>query len=72
VALWLRLPAAEAARRRSIARGGPDRIEARGEDYLARVEAGYAALAQAGDLEPFDASGSQEAVAQRVWQRVRR
>jgi dTMP kinase len=71
VALWLRLDPAEAARRRTIARGPADRIEARGEDYLARVAAGYAAQAAAGDLEAFDANGAQEDVARRIWARVR-
>jgi dTMP kinase len=70
VALWLRLDPAEAARRRTANRGPADRIEARGEEYLARVEAGYAALAAAGDLEELSANGEQTLVAERVWRRV--
>lgn len=68
-ALWLRVPQAEAASRRD-ARAAADRIESRGADYHARVAAGYAALAAAGDLVETDASGSPEQVAERIWLRV--
>lgn len=64
-ALLLRIPAAAAAARRT-ARATADRIESRGADYHARVEAGYEALAAAGDLRPVDADGSPEAVAERI------
>jgi dTMP kinase len=68
-ALWLRISPATAASRRDQ-RAAPDRIEARGADYHARVAAGYAALAAAGDLAELDADGPTEAVAARVWARV--
>jgi dTMP kinase len=69
LALWLRLPAAEAARRRA-ARATTDRIESRGDDYRERVEAGYAALAATGDLEAIDAAGSTDEVHGRIWTRL--
>ena len=45
--LWLDLPLAEATRRRGDRQGGasPDRIEAAGEAFLARVQQGFAAQA---------------------------
>ncbi|NDC35620.1 MAG: dTMP kinase [Synechococcaceae bacterium WB9_2_112] len=45
--LWLDLPLAEAGRRRARRHGdaGPDRIEAGGEAFLARVHQGFAVLA---------------------------
>jgi dTMP kinase len=45
--LWLDLPLAEASRRRRDRHGdaGPDRIEAGGEAFLARVHQGFAVLA---------------------------
>jgi dTMP kinase len=42
--LWFDLPPAQAAQRLSEARA-PDRFEARGEDFFARVRDGYAARA---------------------------
>lgn len=63
-ALWLQLDPAVCAARR--AGQGEDRIEARGHDYLRRVDAGYQALAAAGDLRAIDASGSPAEVAARV------
>jgi dTMP kinase len=47
--LWLDLPLAEATRRRGERQGAaaaqPDRIEAAGEAFLARVQQGFAAQA---------------------------
>ncbi len=71
VAICLRLPAAEAHRRRS-ARAAADRIELRSDDYRARVGAGYEAMVRSGDLQPIDADGTSEAVAARVWDVVSR
>lgn len=65
-ALWFDLDPAEALRRRSAARGGEDRIEARGLDYQRRVHQGYAALCAAGELVRIDASGDADAVESRV------
>lgn len=70
--LWLALPA-EAAALRLTARGaGPDRFEAEGREFFARVEAGYAAIAAA---EPdrvvaVSAEGPPAVVAERVWEAV--
>lgn len=69
LALWLRLPDAEAAARRA-GRAPADRIEERGADYHARVAAGYAALAAEGALTPVDAGGASEVVGQRIWSLV--
>jgi dTMP kinase len=70
VALLLRIPDAVASARRG-ARGTLDRIESRGDDYRARVLAGYEALATSGDLEPLDADGPSDAVSERIWARIR-
>ncbi len=62
--LWLQLdPAVCAARRAGVAE---DRIEARGLEYLRRVDAGYRALAAAGELMAIDAAGTPDEVAARV------
>ncbi len=71
LAVWLRLEPAEAVRRRAAARG-EDRIEARGLAYQERVHAGYAALADAGDLQTVDASRSPDAVFADLWALVER
>ncbi len=58
----------------AAARRGPhlDRLEAAGDDFHRRVAEGFAALAAADPLRwaVVDASGSPEAVAQRVWEAV--
>lgn len=69
LALLLRIPDAVASARRG-ARGTADRIESRGDDYRARVVAGYEALAASGDLEPLDADAPVEAVSARIWARL--
>ena len=70
--LLLDLPAVEARRRRE-ARGSSDRIEARGEAFLARVAEGYRRYAERDPAaRVIDASGSPEAVAERVLEEVRR
>lgn len=69
-ALWLDLDPDEALRRRAVARGRDDRIEARGAAYQRRVHDGFAALATAGELVRIDASGATDAVADRVWAAV--
>jgi dTMP kinase len=58
--LWLDLDPAEAARRRAIARGEDDRIEARGLAYLQKVHDGFAAMAASGEIRRIDASGTPE------------
>ena len=63
-ALWIDVDPDECLRRRAATR--PDRIEARGADYLRRVHGGYAALATAGDLHRIDGAGDPDAVAARV------
>ena len=63
-ALWLDVPVAECRRRR--AGTAADRIEARGEDYFARVHAGYAALTERGDLARIDGLGPAEVVEARI------
>ncbi len=71
LALWFRLDAAAAARRRAQARGlPPDRIEQRGLDYLSRVDAGYAAMAAGGELDSIDAAQPADVVADEVWRLV--
>ncbi|MEO7937196.1 MAG: dTMP kinase [Burkholderiaceae bacterium] len=70
--LWFDLAPAEAARRLEQARA-PDRFEARGADFFARVRQGYAARAQA-DAPRFaliDAGAPREHVWQQVRQAVR-
>lgn len=62
-AVWLAIDPAEAQRRRAQARGADDRIEARGLAYLQRVHAGFAALAEAGELVRVDATQTPDAVA---------
>lgn len=66
LALLLRVPDAVASARRG-ARGVADRIESRGDDYRARVLAGYEALAASGDLRPLDAAGTPDEVSARIW-----
>lgn len=65
--LWFDLAPAEAASRLAQARA-PDRFEARGEDFFARVRLGYAARARANPLRfvAIDAGAPLE----RVWQQV--
>ena len=59
---------AEAAAERMGARGGPDRIEARGDAYHQGVTAAFAALAQSepGRYRRVDAGGTADAVTERV------
>lgn len=66
-ALWVDLPVPEAARRRAVARGQDDRIEARGLAYLEKVHAGFAALAENGDLARIDGSAGVDAVAEAIY-----
>jgi dTMP kinase len=65
--LWFDLPPLEAARRLEQARA-PDRFEARGADFFARVRQGYADRAQADPLRfvSIDAAVQRE----QVWQQV--
>jgi dTMP kinase len=70
--LWFDLPPLEAARRLEQARA-PDRFEARGVDFFARVRQAYADRAQA-DPQRFvsiDAAAQREQVWQQVAQAVR-
>ncbi|MBN8526969.1 MAG: dTMP kinase [Planctomycetes bacterium] len=69
LALLLRIPDAVASARRG-ARGAADRIESRGDDYRARVLAGYEALAASGDLSPIDADGTADEVSARIRSRL--
>lgn len=70
--LWFDLPPAQAAERLAHARS-PDRFEARGEDFFARVRAGYAAraLAAPGRFVRIDAAAERDAVWQAVLAAVR-
>jgi len=66
LALWLRLDPAIALRRRAATRG-PDRIEARGADYLRRVHDGFASLAADHELAVLDATRPPEEIADDIW-----
>jgi dTMP kinase len=70
--VWLRVPAAESARRRA-ARGGEDRIEAEVAAFFARIESGFAALAGAdpGRWRVVEGVGGVDEVAARVAAAVR-
>jgi len=70
--LWFDLPPAEAARRLAQARA-PDRFEARGEEFFARVRKAYADRAQTAPLRfaRIDADAPRDAVWQQVSQAVR-
>lgn len=58
----------EEARRRQVGRGGADRMEGEGQGFFARIDAGFAALAEAdpGRWRVVDGSGGVEEVAARV------
>ena len=71
-ALWLDVPVAVAVARRTAARAGVDRIEARGDAYQERVRNGYAALAKAGVLQRIDANVPLEALTASIRTRVLR
>jgi dTMP kinase len=70
VIVLLDLPMADARHRLSSSR--PDRIEAEGEEFLDRAQAGFRQLAAADPLRwrVVDAAGSVEEVAERVWKAV--
>jgi dTMP kinase len=70
VIVLLDLPVADARQRLSSSR--PDRIEAEGEEFLDRAQAGFRQLAAADPLRwrVVDAAGSVEEVAERVWKAV--
>jgi dTMP kinase len=70
VIVLLDLPMADARQRLSSTR--PDRIEAEGEEFLDRAQAGFRQLAAADPLRwrVVDAAGSVEEVAERVWKAV--
>ena len=70
--LWFDLPPAQAAQRLAQARS-PDRFEARGEDFFARVRDGYAARAGAAPQRfvRVDAAAGRDAVWSQVEQAVR-
>jgi dTMP kinase len=65
LALWFALDPLEAQRRRAASK--PDRIEARGIEYLTRVHEGYRAMAEAGELARIDAARAPDAVESAVW-----
>lgn len=65
LALWFEVDPAEAQRRRAEAK--PDRIEARGIEYLSRVHDGYKAMAAAGELARIDAARSPDEIEATVW-----
>ena len=70
VIVLLDLPVADARQRLSSSR--LDRIEAEGEEFLDRAQAGFRHLAAADPLRwrVVDAAGSVEEVAERVWKAV--
>jgi dTMP kinase len=68
LALWFDVDPAEAQRRRAA--GKPDRIEARGLEYLTRVHAGYRAMADAGELARVDAARPIDEIEAAVWSLV--
>jgi dTMP kinase len=68
LALWFDVDPAVSAARRSTQR--PDRIEARGDAYLARVRAGYDALCADGELRRIDAERPREVICAEVWELV--
>jgi dTMP kinase len=68
LALWFDVDPAEAQRRRAA--GKPDRIEARGLEYLSRVHAGYRAMADAGELARVDAARPVDEIEATVWSLV--
>ncbi|MFN9645873.1 MAG: dTMP kinase [Cyanobacteriota bacterium] len=67
--LWLDLPLEEALQRRRHRRG--DRIEAEGEAFLARVHAGFQALAAGEAWWRVEATGDPATVAERCRQALR-
>lgn len=67
--LWLDLPLEEAVQRRRHRRG--DRIEAEGEAFLARVHAGFQALAAGEAWWRVEATGDPATVAERCRQALR-
>lgn len=69
--VYLRLPRAEALRRRGNA-SSPDRIEQAGDGFFARAERAYETLcAENPDrFVPVDGHGTPDEVAERVWQAV--
>lgn len=68
--IWVDVPPLEAAQRRAKARGGDDRIEARGLAYLEKVHAGFAAMAADGELIRVDGRQSMDEVTAAVWTAV--
>jgi dTMP kinase len=66
-ALWIDVDVAVAAKRRAKSRGKNDRIEARGLAYLRKVHAGFAALAESGELARIDGSASMDEIAEIIY-----
>jgi thymidylate kinase len=62
----LDLPAEEGARRQRAAGKGRDRMERAGDDFHARVAAGYRELAGNARVRALDALGTPDAVQRRV------
>jgi dTMP kinase len=69
-ALWIDVDVAKAARRRAKSRGSDDRIEARGLTYLKKVHAGFAALAESGELARIDGNGTADDIAEVIYRIV--
>jgi len=65
-AFWFDVPVEVAQRRRALARGQDDRIEARGSTYLERVANGYRSMAERGELLRIDAQDTAELVTERM------
>jgi len=69
LALWFDIEPQLAAQRRAAV--SPDRIEARGVDYLGRVRAGYQALCARHELRRIDAQQPITEISDEVWALVR-
>ena len=65
IALYLRVPLARCLQRRGAT--DPDRIEARGQDYLQRVADGYETLLGYDNLVAVNGDAPAEAVAEAIW-----
>ena len=69
LSLWFDVNPELAVQRRAATR--PDRIEARGLEYLGRVRSGYQALCARGELHRIDAQRPISQIAADVWELVR-
>jgi dTMP kinase len=66
--IWIDVPVAHCAQRRAAEK--PDRIEARGLEYMETVRRGYQDLCQRGLMSHIDGTADPDQVHQRIWDMI--